>query len=108
MFGIYVIDCSRKRSTSKTVKSNSFIQPPLLFYLDILTIESIFYYGKKKNQFQNKADLRVVIGDKNAESYGLGDPCVPIELSYFQEQNSGSCVSQKKVVGIDDWVKEEF
>ena len=56
----------------------------------------------KKNQFQNKAALRVISGDKNAESYGLGDPCVPIELSYFQEQNSSSCVSPKKVVMPDD------
>ena len=58
--------------------------------------------AKKKNQLQNKADLRVISGDKNAESYGLGDPCVPTELSYFQEQNSSSCVSPKKVVMPDD------
>ena len=58
--------------------------------------------AKKKYQFKNKVDLRVIDGDKNAESYGLGDPCVPIELSYFQEQNSSSCVSQKKVVRLDD------
>ena len=58
--------------------------------------------AKKKYQSQNKADLRVISGDKNAESYGLGDPCVPIELSYFQEQNSSSCISQKKVVRPDD------
>ena len=58
--------------------------------------------AKKKYQFKNKVDLRVIDGDKNAESYGLGDPCVPIELSYFQEQNSSSCESQKKVVRLDD------
>ena len=61
-----------------------------------------FNYGKKKNQLQTKADLLVISGDKNAESYGLGDPCVPIELSYFQEQKSSFCVSQKKVVRPDD------
>ena len=58
--------------------------------------------AKKKYQFKNKAGLRVISGGKNAESFGLGDPCVPIELSYFQEQNSSSCVSQKKVVRLDD------
>ena len=58
--------------------------------------------AQKKNQPQNKANLRVISGDKNAESYGLGDPCVPIELSYFQEQNSSSRESQKKVVRPDD------
>ena len=58
--------------------------------------------AQKKNQPQNKTNLRVISGDKNAESYGLGDPCVPIELSYFQEQNSSSRESQKKVVRRDD------
>ena len=57
---------------------------------------------KKINQSQNKPNLRVINGDKNAESSGLGDPCVPIELSYFQEQNSSSCALQKKLVKLDD------
>ena len=53
--------------------------------------------AKKKFSPKKKADLRVISGYKNTESYGLGDPCVPIELSYFQEQNSGSRASQKKL-----------
>ena len=29
-------------------------------------------------------------GGKDAESYGLGDPCVPPEFSYFPEEKSKS------------------
>ena len=32
--------------------------------------------------------INVIKGGKDAESYGLGDPCVPPEFSYFPEEKS--------------------
>jgi hypothetical protein len=46
--------------------------------------------SKKNTQSHNNPELRVINGDMNAESYGLGDPCVPMELSYFPEENPKS------------------
>ena len=34
--------------------------------------------------------INVIKGGKDAESYGLGDPCVPPEFSYFPEEKSKS------------------
>ena len=34
--------------------------------------------------------INVIKGGKDAESYGLGDPCVTPELSYFPEEKSKS------------------
>ena len=34
--------------------------------------------------------INVIKGGKDAESYGLGDPCVPPEISYFPEEKSKS------------------
>ena len=44
----------------------------------------------KKNSASNsskkKYKINVIKGGKDAESYGLGDPCVPLEISYFPEE----------------------
>lgn len=34
--------------------------------------------------------INVIKGGKDAESYGLGDPCVPPQFSYFPEEKSKS------------------
>ena len=39
---------------------------------------------------KNNLKINVIKGGKDAESYGLGDPCVPPELSYFPEEKSKS------------------
>ena len=48
----------------------------------------------KKNRVSNSSKknfkINVVKGGKDAESYGLGDPCVPPEFSYFPEEKSKS------------------
>ena len=48
----------------------------------------------KKNTASNSSKknfkINVINGDKDAESYGLGDPCVPPEFSYFPEEKSKS------------------
>ena len=64
------------------------------FAIDILVrrFDDLRYMimSKKNTQSHNAPDLRVINGDMNAESYGLGDPCVPMELSYFPEENPKS------------------
>ncbi len=57
---------------------------------------------KKNNLLQNRPALRVISGDLNSESFGLGDPCVPIELSYFHEENPIPCASLNEVDILDD------
>ena len=37
-----------------------------------------------------KFKINVIKGGKDAESYGLGDPCVPPEFSFFPEEKSKS------------------
>ena len=48
----------------------------------------------KKNRVSNYSkknfNINVIKGGKDAESYGLGDPCVPPEFSYFPEEKSKS------------------
>ena len=48
----------------------------------------------KKNPASNPSKknfkINVIKGGKDAESYGLGDPCVPPEFSYFPEEKSKS------------------
>ena len=48
----------------------------------------------KKNTASNYSKknfkINVIKGGKEAESYGLGDPCVPPEFSYFPEEKSKS------------------
>ena len=48
----------------------------------------------KKNPASNSSKknfkINVIKGGKDAESYGLGDPCVPPEFSYFPEEKSKS------------------
>ena len=48
----------------------------------------------KKNRVSNSSkknfNINVIKGGKDAESYGLGDPCVPPEFSYFPEEKSKS------------------
>ena len=48
----------------------------------------------KKNRVSNSSKknfkINLIKGGKDAESYGLGDPCVPPELSYFPEEKSKS------------------
>ena len=48
----------------------------------------------KKNRVSNTSKknfkINVIKGGKDAESYGLGDPCVPPEFSYFPEEKSKS------------------
>ena len=57
----------------------------------------------KKNTLSHKnPDLRVIYGDMNAECYGLGDPCVPMELSYFPEENPKSRALLSEVDRRDD------
>jgi hypothetical protein len=58
--------------------------------------------SKKNTQSHNNPDLSVINGDMNAESYGLGDPCVPMELSYFPEENPKSRALLTEVDGRDD------
>ena len=58
--------------------------------------------SKKNTQSHNNPDLRVINGDMNAESYGLGDPCVPMELSYFPEENPKSRALLSEVDSRDD------
>ena len=40
--------------------------------------------------FKKNFNINVIKGGKDAESYGLGDPCVPPEFSYFPEEKSKS------------------
>ena len=42
--------------------------------------------------------INVIKGDKDAESYGLGDPCVPLEISYIPEEKSKSKTHIRLVV----------
>ena len=42
------------------------------------------------NSSKKKFKINVIKGGKDAESYGLGDPCVPPEFSYFPEEKSKS------------------
>ena len=42
------------------------------------------------NSSKKKFKTNVIKGGKDAESYGLGDPCVPPEFSYFPEEKSKS------------------
>ena len=42
------------------------------------------------NSSKKNFKIKVIKGGKDAESYGLGDPCVPPELSYFPEEKSKS------------------
>ena len=58
--------------------------------------------SKKNSQSHNNPELRVINGDMNAESYGLGDPCVPMELYYFPEENPKSRALLTEVDGRDD------
>ena len=48
----------------------------------------------KQNRVSNSSKknfkINVIKGGKDAESYGLGDPCVPPEFSYFPEEKSKS------------------
>ena len=48
----------------------------------------------KKNRVSNSSKknfkINLIKGGKDAESYGLGDPCVPPEFSYFPEEKSKS------------------
>ena len=48
----------------------------------------------KKNHASNFSrknfKINVIKGGKDAESYGLGDPCVPPEFSHFPEEKSKS------------------
>ena len=38
------------------------------------------------NNNVNTIKLKVIDGDKNTASYGLGDPCIPPEISNFPEE----------------------
>ena len=42
------------------------------------------------NSSKKKFKINVIKGGKDAESYGLGDPCVPPVFSYFPEEKSKS------------------
>ncbi len=42
------------------------------------------------NSLKKNFKIDVINGGKDAESYGLGDPCVPPEFSYFPEEKSKS------------------
>ena len=42
------------------------------------------------NSSKKKFKINVIKGGKDAESYGLGDPCVPPEFSYFPEEKPKS------------------
>ena len=48
----------------------------------------------KQNRVSNSSKknfkINLIKGGKDAESYGLGDPCVPPEFSYFPEEKSKS------------------
>ena len=48
----------------------------------------------KKNRVSNSSKknfkINVIKGGKDAESYGLGDPCVPPEFFHFPEEKSKS------------------
>ena len=46
--------------------------------------------NRVSNSLKNNFKINVIKGGKDAESYGLGDPCVPPELSYFPEEKSKS------------------
>ena len=35
-------------------------------------------------------ELQIISGGKDEHSYGLGDPCVPPQLSYFPEEKPKS------------------
>ena len=58
--------------------------------------------SKKNPQSRNISDLRVINGDMKAESYGLGDPCVPMEMSFFPEENPKSRALLREVDSRDD------
>ena len=62
--------------------------------------------SKKNTQSNNNPDLRVINGDMNSKSYGLGDPCVPMELSYFPEENPKSRALLSEVDSRDDQVEK--
>ena len=62
--------------------------------------------SKKNTQSHNNPDLRVINGDMNSKSYGLGDPCVPMELSYFPEENPKSRALLSEVDSRDDQVEK--
>lgn len=44
--------------------------------------------SKKNTDAPSKPSLRVINGGINAKSDGLGDPCVPIDISYIPQQSS--------------------
>ena len=49
--------------------------------------------SKKKHassSLKKNLKINVIKGGKDGESYGLGDPCVPPDLSYFPEEKSKS------------------
>ena len=63
--------------------------------------------SQKNTPSQNNRHFRIINGGMNAESYGLGDPCVPIELSYFPEENPKSDALLKEVDALEDQVKSK-
>ena len=46
--------------------------------------------SRVSNSSKKNFNINVIKGGKDAESYGLGDPCVPPEFSYFPEEKSKS------------------
>ncbi len=50
------------------------------------------------NSLKKNFKINVIKGGKDAESYGLGDPCVPPEFSYFPEEKSKSKAHIRLVV----------
>ena len=46
--------------------------------------------NRVSNSSKKNFNINVIKGGKDAESYGLGDPCVPPEFFYFPEEKSKS------------------
>ena len=49
--------------------------------------------SKKKHassSLKKNLKINVIKGGKDGESYGLGDPCVPPDFTYFPEEKSKS------------------
>ncbi len=55
---------------------------------------------QKKEKFSSRSkvsELLIIRGGKDEETYGLGDPCVPPQVSCFPEENPKSTASISQV-----------
>tara|TARA_B100000575_G_C22508296_1_gene331614 strand:+ start:204 stop:392 length:189 start_codon:yes stop_codon:yes gene_type:complete len=52
---------------------------------------------KKQSDELEQSEFRIIKGGKEDDTYGLGDPCIPLDISHFPDKKVKSSAPSLKV-----------